>query len=561
MSEEQEANFYKNSKSLKTRSGYPSWYSPETGIYRSKHLPLKLPEDPFLDIVSFLFSHKHNGRTALIDSLSGFSISYSELLPLVKSMASGLHQMGVSQGDVVLISLPNSIYFPIVLLGLLSLGAVVTAINPLSSLSEVKKQALDCKVTLGCCIPERVDELGSLGFPVIGVPSLMSSSGPAKGSTFYKLMASDPNLAPGPNINQQDTAAILYSSGTTGPCKGTLLTHGNFIAMMVLFVRFEASEYQYLPSDNVYLAAVPMFHIYGLSLFVMGLLSLGTTIVVMRRFDSEEMVKAIDKYGVTHFPMVPPIIMALTKRAKEATGNSLSSLKQVSCGAAPVTTECIQDFIQTFPHVDFIQGYGMTESTAIGTRGYNTKNFLKYSSVGLLAPNIEAKVVDWNNGSFLPPGSTGELLLRSPGNMKGYLNNDEATKLKIDKEGWLHTGDVVYFDEDGYLYVVDRLKEIIKYKGFQIAPADLESVLMSHPQILDAGVTAARDKEAGEVPVAYVARKQGSELCEADVMDFVAKQVAPYKKVRKVYFVSSIPRNPGGKILRRKLRNLLSSKV
>lgn len=356
MSAEPVANFYRNSKSLKTGNGYPYWYSPETGIYHSKHPPLKLPGDPFLDLVSFIFSQKHNGVTALIDSLSGFSISYSELLPLVKSMASGLHQMGVSQGDVVLISLPNSIYFPIILLGLLSLGAVVTAISPLSSLSEIKKQALDCNVTLGFCIPERVDELSSLGFPFIEVPLLlMNSSGPAQGSTFYKLMASDPNLAPRPSINQQDTAAILYSSGTTGPCKGTLLTHGNFIAMMVLFVRFEASEYQYLPSDNVYLAVVPMFHIYGLSLFVMGLLSLGTTIVVMRRFNSEEMVRAIDKYGITHFPTVPPIIMALTKRAKEVTGYSLRSLKQVSCGAAPVPTECIQDFTQTFPHVDFIQ--------------------------------------------------------------------------------------------------------------------------------------------------------------------------------------------------------------
>lgn len=355
MSAEHVANFYRNSKSMETESGYPYWYSPETGIYHSKHPPLKLPGDPFLDIVSFIFSQKHNGGTALIDSLSGFSISYSELLPLVKSMASGLHQMGISQGDVVLISLPSSICFPIVFLGLLSLGAVVTAINPLSTLSEIKKQALDCNITLGFCIPERVDELGSLGFPVIGVPLLLSSSGPVRDSTFYKFMASDPNLAPRPSINQQDTAAILYSSGTTGPCKGTLLTHGNFIAMMVLFVRFEASEYQYLPSDNVYLAAVPMFHVYGLSLFVMGLLSLGTTIVVMRKFNPEEMVRAIDKYGVTHFPTVPPIIMALTKRAKEATGNTFRSLKQVSCGAAPVTTECIQDFIQTFPHVDFIQ--------------------------------------------------------------------------------------------------------------------------------------------------------------------------------------------------------------
>lgn len=356
-SEELETNIYRNSKSHFSETSYPSWYSPETGIYRSKHSSVTLPSDPFLDIVSFIFSQKHNGFTALIDSVSGFSISYSQLLPLIKSMASGLHQMGLSQGDVVLISLPNSIYFPIIFLSVLSLGAVATVINPLSSLSEIKKQAMDFKVTLGFCLPEKVDELSELGFPVIGVPSLMSHSrGSDYSSLINKLMTSDPNLAPRPNINQQDTAAILYSSGTTGACKGTVLTHGNFIAMMVLFVRFEASQYQELPSENVYLASVPMFHVYGLSLFVMGLLTLGATVVVMRRYDPDEMVRAIDRYGVTHFPTVPPVLMALTKRKKDATdGCSMRSLKQVSCGAAPVPKELIQDFIQAFPNVDFIQ--------------------------------------------------------------------------------------------------------------------------------------------------------------------------------------------------------------
>ncbi|XP_027181733.1 4-coumarate--CoA ligase-like 6 [Coffea eugenioides] len=564
ISTDQETIFNTKFKSSIPKLSYPSWYSPETGIYHSKHPSVTLPSDPFLDVVSFIFSHEHSGQTALIDSSSGFSLSYSKIFPLVKSVASGLHQMGVSQGDVVLISLPNSIHFPIVFLGILSLGAIVTAINPLSSLSEVKKLVLDCKPSFGLCLPEKVDELSAFGFPVIGVPnteSLMPNSKVCRNSDFYKLISSDPKLAPRPKINQQDTAAILYSSGTTGTCKGTILTHGNFIAMVVLFVRFEASTYCDLPSENVYLATSPMFHIYGLSLFVMGLLSLGTTIVVMRKFDADQLVRVIDKYGVTHFPTVPPVLMKLTSRAKDASDGSLKSLRQVSCGAAPVIAKCIEDFVQTLPHVDFIQGYGMTESTAVGTRGYNTENFYKYSSVGLLAPNAQARVVNWTTGCSLPPGSTGELWLRSPGTMKGYLNNDEATKSTIEKDGWLHTGDIVYFDEDGYLYVVDRLKEVIKYKGFQIAPADLESVLMSHPEIVDAAVTGARDEEAGEIPVAFVVRKEGSTLSEAAVIEFVAKQVTPYKKIRKVNFIASVPRSAAGKILRRTLRPLLLSRV
>ncbi|XP_059656941.1 4-coumarate--CoA ligase-like 6 [Cornus florida] len=546
----------------KASKALPDWYSSETGIYHSKHSPVNLPSDPFLDVVSFIFSHKHNGVSALVDSSSGSSISYSELHPMVKSMACGLHQMGVSQGDVVLVLLPNSIYFPVIFLGVLYLGAIVTTMNSSSSFIEVKKQTLDCHLALAFTMLEKVDELKSLGVPVIGVPENVNSNSKQNGfSDFHKLISINPNSVQRPVISQHDTAAIMYSSGTTGASKGVVLTHRCFIAMIELFVRFEASQYEGLGSENVYLAVLPMFHIYGLSLFVMGLLSLGTTIVVMKKFDANEMVRAVDRYRVTHFPVVPPLLMALTARAKGVAGSSLKSLKQVSCGAAPLSKKFIEDFIQTLPHVDFIQGYGMTESTAVATRGFNTEKFQNYTSVGLLAPNMQAKVVNWINGSSLPPGCSGELWLRGPAIMKGFLNNMGATMLTIDKDGWLHTGDIVYFDQEGYLYVLDRLKEIIKYKGFQIAPADLEAVLISHPDIIDAAVTAVKDEKAGEVPVAFVVKRHGSVLSQAAVIDYVAKQVAPYKKVRKVVFTHSIPRSATGKILRWKLTNLLTSKL
>ncbi|MCD7461671.1 4-coumarate--CoA ligase-like 3 [Datura stramonium] len=550
------------SKTHYPKGSFPFWYSAETGIYSSKYPSIKLPEDPFLDVVSFIFSHKHVGVSALVDSTSAISIYYSELYPMVKSMASGLHQRGVSQGDVVLILLPNSIYFPVILLGVLTLGAIATTMNPFSSLSEIKKQSLDCGVTLAFTTNDKLDKLSTLGIPVIGVPEiLVSSSNGSESSVFYELISCDPNWDSRAKISQQDTAVILYSSGTTGAGKGVILTHGNFIATVELFVRFEASQYVYLSTENVYLAVAPMFHVYGLSLFVMGLLSLGTTIVVMRKFDADEMVKAIERYGVTHFPTVPPLVMALTRRAKDGASSSMKSLKQVSCGAAPISTKFIEDFVHTLPNVDFIQGYGMTESSAIGTRGYNTEKLHNYSSVGLLAPNMQAKVVGWITGSPLPPNCMGELWLCGPGVMKGYLNNLEATKSTIDGNGWLHTGDIAYFDEEGYLYIIDRLKEIIKYKGFQIAPADLEAVLVSHPDIIDAAVTGARDEEAGEIPVAFVAKRDGCALNQTDVIDFVSKQVAPYKKIRKVYFRASIPRSAAGKILRKELRNLLTSKL
>ncbi|KAM6556530.1 hypothetical protein CsatB_003549 [Cannabis sativa] len=543
-------------------SQFPHWYSPETGICNSIHPSRHLPSDPFLDVVSFIFSDQHNGVSALIDSSTGYSICYPQLYRLVQSMASGLHSMGISKNDVVLVMLPNSIYYPAILLGVLYLGGVVTTMNPLSSKTEIRKQVTDSKACLGFAQSGKVEFLHELGVTPIEVPENFNLDlNGDRFSSFSKLISGEFDLVPRPLIRQQDTAAIMYSSGTTGASKGVVLTHRNFMAMVELFVKFEASQYEYSSLKNVYIAILPMFHIYGMSLFVMGLFSLGSTIVVMKKFDINEVVKAIERFGVTHFPVVPPILTALTKTAKTVNGKKFQSLKQVSSGAAPLSRKLIEDFVEIFPHVDFIQGYGMTESTAVGTRGYNTKKFHNFSSIGFLAPNMQAKVVDWTTGSFLPPGSSGELWLRGPAVMKGYLNNAVATMSTIDKDGWLRTGDIVYFDQDGFLYIIDRLKEIIKYKGFQIAPADLEAVLISHPEILDVAVAAAKDEECGEIPVAFVVRKNGSLLSKEVVMDYVARQVAPYKKIRKVVFTHSIPKSAAGKILRRELGKLLTSRL
>ncbi|CAH8345892.1 unnamed protein product [Eruca vesicaria subsp. sativa] len=547
----------------------PPWFSPTTGIYTSKHPSIHLPLDPNLSAVSALFSHIHNiqnpSSPAFIDSSTGFSISYTELQTLIESISAGIHHdLGIRQGDVVSLVLPNSLYFPLLFLSLISLGVVVTTINPSSSLGEITKQVSECKVSLAFTCGESYEKLGSLGVVVIRVPEsydldLIRIENPK----FYSIIKGGFGVVARPlvKVKQEDVAAIMYSSGTTGASKGVMLTHGNLIASMELFVRFEASQYEYPGTGNVYLAALPLCHIYGLSLFVMGLLSLGSTVVVMRRFDVSDAVDVIERFGITHFPVVPPMLMALTKKAKGVCGDVFRSLKQVSSGAAPLSGKFIEDFLETLPHVDLIQGYGMTESTAVGTRGFNSQRLRKYSSVGLLAPNMQAKVVDWSSGCFLPPGNRGELWIQGPGVMKGYLNNPEATEMTIIEKSWLRTGDIAYFDEDGYLFIVDRIKEIIKYKGFQIAPADLEAVLVSHPLIIDAAVTAAPSEECGEIPVAFVVRRQETTLSEQDVISYVAAQVAPYRKVRKVVMVSSIPKSPTGKILRKELKRILTSSV
>ncbi|EAY79647.1 hypothetical protein OsI_34791 [Oryza sativa Indica Group] len=434
--------------------------------------------------------------------------------------------------------------------------------NPSSAPAEIAARLRDTAPSLVLASTHNAAKLPPLAAPLVLVPDTFQQQHDDDQFDFFfhALLETDPEtpVEMGVGVGQDDAAAVLYSSGTSGRSKGVVVTHRNLIAMVELFVRFEASQYTRPARDNVYLAALPMFHVYGLSLFAVGLLSLGCTVVVMRRFNVDDAVKAIRKYKVTHLPLVPPIMSALLRANPPL---ELDSLLQVSSGAAPLNHTLIHHFLHAFPNVDFIQGYGMTESTAVGTRGFNTCKHKKYASVGLLAPNMHAKIVHLESGSCLPPGSYGELWLHGPAIMKefcfvtGYLNDDDDAFTR--KDGWLRTGDIAYFDSDGYLFIVGRLKDTIKYKGFQIAPADLEAVLIRHPEIVDVAVTSDEDEEAGEIPVAFVVRKSGSTLSCTHVMEYVAKQVASYKRVRKVIFVEAIPKSAAGKVLRRLLKDSL----
>ncbi|BAH94104.1 4-coumarate--CoA ligase-like 3 [Oryza sativa Japonica Group] len=549
----------------------PPFYSAATGIYSSIHPPVALPTDPSLTLVAHLFARlplADPGAPTLVDAATASAVSRADLRRLVASLAAGLRRRhGVRKGSVVLLLLPNSVAFPVSFLAVLAAGAVATTMNPSSSPAEIAAQARATGACLVLASRDGAARLPPLAAPVVLVPEILDHSAAADdGDDDQRVFAAFRAMLDGgggdgtetavPVVGQDDAVAILYSSGTSGRSKGVVLTHRNLIAMTELFVRFEASQYHARGArENVYMAALPMSHVYGLSLFAVGLLSIGATVVVMRRFDAGDAVAAIGRYKVTHMPLVPPIMAAMV-RAAAAGGvppSQVASLVQVSCGAAPITAALIHEFLQAFPHVDFIQGYGMTESTAVGTRGFNTSKHKKYTSVGLLAPNMHAKIVHLESSSCLPPGFSGELWLHGPGIMKGYLSDDDDACTR--KDGWLRTGDIAYFDLDGYLYIVGRLKDTIKYKGFQIAPGDLEEVLIHHPEILDVAVTSAEDEEAGEIPVAFVVRRSGSNLSCKQVMEYVAKQVAPYKRVRKVVFVEAIPKSPAGKVLRRLLRN------
>ncbi|KAI5078751.1 hypothetical protein GOP47_0006422 [Adiantum capillus-veneris] len=277
-------------------------------------------------------------------------------------------------------------------------------------------------------------------------------------------------------------------------------------------------------------------------------------------FYRNQMLLAIQTYRVTNLPLVPPVLLALAKSSL-VEKYDLSSLREISVGAAPVSKDLVMTFKARFPAIVVLQGYALTESTAVGATSLTAEESQEFSSTGLLAPNTEAKIVDVDSGNPLPPNHSGEIWLRGPTIMQGYHGQPEATASTVDKEGWLRTGDLGYINSNGFFIIIDRLKELIKYKGFQVAPAELEDVLLSHPLIQDAAVVPYADEEAGQIPFAYVVLASGAKLSAAEAINFVAERVAPYKKIRKVSFVRSIPKTPSGKILRRELIAKAGSKL
>ncbi|CAN7042306.1 unnamed protein product [Brassica oleracea var. botrytis] len=535
-----------------------SGFCRSNSTFYSKRNPISLPASPSLDVTTFISCQTHRGTTAFIDAATGQRLSFPDLWRAVDRVAECLHrEVGLRRGDVILILSPNSFYIPIVCLAVMSLGAVVTTANTLSTAGEISKQIADSKPTLVFTTAQLAHKLPAGIFIVLTEEEHVEPTGGVRVvGVLFEMMKKEPSgQRVRDRVNQEDTAVMLYSSGTTGASKGVISSHRNLTSYVAKIVAKESLE------DKILICTVPMFHTFGLLMFAMATVAIGSTVVILQRFELNDMLAAVEKYRATALILAPPVLVVMTNEAdiiKEKC--DLSSLKKVTCGGAPLSKEVTEGFLKKYPTVRVLQAYALTESNGGGAY-MDMVDSRRYGTVGTLTPDVEARIVDPNTGRLLGTNQTGELWLKGPSISKGYFKNQEATSETFNLEGWLKTGDLCKIDDDGFLYVVDRLKELIKYKGYQVAPAELEALLITHPDILDAAVIPFPDKEAGQYPMAYVTRKLGSNLSEKQVIDFISKQVAPYKKIRKVAFINSIPKTASGKILRKDLIMLPSSKL
>ncbi|MBA2506442.1 MAG: AMP-binding protein [Thermoleophilaceae bacterium] len=506
-------------------------------------------EIPVTDITSHVLEHagQHADKPALIDGPSGRTITYGELAQSIKALAAGLAARGFQPGDVLAVYMPNVPEYAIAFHGAASAGGKCTTANPLYTAGELAHQLEDSGARFLLTVPPfleaATEAAGEAGIEAVFV------LGEGEGAEPFSALLGDPDAAPEVSIDPENDLAVLpYSSGTTGLPKGVMLSHHNLVA------NIEQSQ-SALPigEEDVLVGVLPFFHIYGMQVIMNQGLRNGATIVTMPRFDLEQFLGLIEKHGVTRAYVVPPIALALAKHPAIDDAD-LSSLETVMSGAAPLGSE-LSDAVKTRIGCQVTQGYGLTETSPVTHLAPPART--KPGSIGPPLANTECRLVDPESGEDVGEGVRGELWIRGPQVMRGYLNNEEATTHTVDAEGWLHTGDVGVVDEDGYFAIVDRLKELIKFKGFQVAPAELEALIITHPSVQDVAVIGVPDDEAGELPKAFIVAGEGFE--EEVLKEWVAGQVSPQKRIRLVETIEEIPKAASGKILRRVLKDRESS--
>ena len=481
------------------------------------------------------------------------SVTFREIDELSDRLAAALAKRGVRPGDRVTIFMPNSVEFVIAFYGTLKAGGVVNPINAQSKEREVRFQVDDAGATavlyhaaLAPVVDAARSELGNVrAFAVTG------DAAPSGVERFDDLLAEEAPPGSSVQVGMNDLAALPYTSGTTGFPKGVMLTHANLTANQQQF--FAAVPVR---RDDVFLNVLPYFHIYALNLLMTGAISLGATQAIMPRFDMVEYCTLVERHRATVCFIVPPIVLGLAM-SPEVEKHDFSSVRFFFSGAAPLAPDPARRMVQRIGK-PIIQGYGLTETSPVTHA--NPMDAAVLESIGKVVPGTEDKIVDLETGTkTLADGEVGEICVRGPQVMRGYWNKPQDTGDVI-RDGWFHTGDVGRRDDKGYVFIVDRKKEFIKYKGFGVGPAEVEAVLCEHPAVADAGVIGKPNDEAGEIPKAFVQLRPNAQATADELIAFVKERISDYKRVREVEFIDKVPRTASGKILRRELAERERSK-
>jgi acyl-CoA synthetase (AMP-forming)/AMP-acid ligase II len=512
-------------------------------IHRSSDGDLDVPE---LDVTSFVLERAEalGEKPALIEGPSGRELSYAELARATRRLAAGLASRGFGKGDVLGVFMPNLPEYAVAFHGAASAGGTCTTVNPLYTANELAHQMNDSGAKLLLTVGPFLDAAREAA-EASGVEEVFVVGEGGDGAGAFDQLLGDEADAPDVRIDpREDLAALPYSSGTTGLPKGVMLTHRNLVSNLC-----QVQEAFPILEDDTLIGALPFFHIYGMTVIMNQGLMAGATIVTMPRFDLEQFLDLLERHAVTKAYVVPPIALALAKHPA-VDGRDLSALRTIKCGAAPLGAD-LSERVAERTGATVTQGYGLTETSPV-THMIRPAGENRPGTIGRPVSMTECRLVDPETGKDVGEGEPAELWIRGPQVMKGYLNNEEATAATVDAEGWLHTGDIAVVDSDGFFAIVDRLKELIKYKGYQVPPAELEALINNHPAVADVAVIGVADEEAGELPKAFVV-PAADQLDPDQLIGWVAERVAPQKRIRLVEVVDEIPKSPSGKILRRVL--------
>ncbi|CAK1582700.1 unnamed protein product [Parnassius mnemosyne] len=496
---------------------------------------------------------------------SGRSYQYGMLRMMVERCAMGLiGHMRLSPGERIGLILPNIPEFAALIHGAIRAGLVVTFANPLYTAEEVRKQFTDCDVkaigTIEMYMPLAQEVSKSLK-DYKGTIWVGGEDDKTNGIFGLRSLLMADHKADLPKLNCEDVCLLPYSSGTTGMPKGVMLTHKNLVSNLKQIQCPKMMKYKGEKGHgDVILTVPPFFHIYGFNAVLNYNLTLGYHVVSMPKFTPDDYIKCLVEYKPTTLFVVPSLLAFLATHPL-VKKEHLVSVETIMVGAAPTTDSLLEKFLlkceKTKDEIKLLQGYGMTESSPVTLMTPYIYPFNKIGSVGQLVPSTQARVISLTTGVSLGSHKSGELCLRGPQVMKGYLNNEKATLETMDSDGWLHTGDVTYYDDDHYFYIVDRTKELIKVKGNQVSPTEIENVITELPEVADVAVVGVPDALAGELPKAFVVLKPNNKLTEKQIYDFVAQKLTRYKHLEGgVAFLQTIPRNAAGKIMRNELKVL-----